>query len=164
MAKLIPLNEEETFGYGDYTHAFVIDAQNGDVTMATANTEQVFTVFAVKDQDQIIKVGAVLTEAFQNTADAAYNTTTCRVGDAGDDDNFITAFQMNKNGTVVTAAYSTGDELPKTYTTATAQNILVTLGAQSGKSLNSLNKGRVVILFKLFRPGPDLKNRGFGGS
>src|SRR6266404_7967858 len=143
---LQPVTEAELAAYPGYNYGFVIDATLGHITMATANTEQVFTAFTTKTKyDQIRKVGIIVTETFQNTADAAYNTTTIRVGKTGTDNAYVTATQMNTNGTVVYAAYSTGSGLPETFTAAVA--ILITLGAQAAKSLSNLNAGRVIVLF-----------------
>ena len=133
-----------------YTHRD--DIYYRDLTQATTNTEQVFTYFVPVEGDLIRNVGVVLAEAFQNTADAAYNTTTIRVGGTADDDEFILAVELNLNGTEVYHAYNTGDALPKAYSATNTDAILITFGAQSGKSLNSLNKGHVIVMFDILKP------------
>src|SRR6266481_89325 len=111
---LQPLTENEKAAYPGYNFAFVIDATLGNITMATSNTEQVFTAFTtLAKYDQLRKVGMILSEALQNTADAAYNTTTVRVGKTGTDNAYVTATETNLNGTEVYAAYSTGSGLPE---------------------------------------------------
>lgn len=159
---LQPLTEGERAMYPSYTHSFVIDATLGNITQASSNTEQAFTAWTSKDQDRLAKVTFVVTEKFANTADTGYNTTTIRVGDVNDDDDYIVAAEMNTNGSVVDSGTNTGDAIPVTFTSALA--IKITLGAQSGKVLNTLNQGRVVVLFDLFRPDVTLKLRPTGSE
>ncbi len=159
---LQPLTENERAMFPGYTHSYVIDVTLGHVTTAATNTAQTFTAFTTKDQDRIAKVGVVLTEKFQNTADAAFNSDALVVGITGTTNAFITTMELNANGSVVDAGYSTGSSLPYTATSAVA--VLVTLASMSGKSLSNLNAGRVVVLFDLFRIDPALKLRATGNE
>lgn len=150
MGKMYSMALQEINSNSGFTHRAVFTPN--DITMATANTEQVFTLMTTQSQDQIAGVAVLLDVPFQDTADAAYNTTTIRVGDSDTDNKFVTATEMNLNGTEVYYAYNTGASVPTAYG-ATAKTIVVTFGAQSGKSLTSLKLGRVIILIKLIRPG-----------
>ena|ERR1017187_4057521 len=148
--RLTPLALQEIGAFGaNWTHRAIITPT--DITMATADTEQVFVLLTTQSQDQIAGAAMLLDVPFQNTADAAYNTTTIRIGDIDTDNKFVTATEMNLNGTEVYYAYNTGANVPTAYG-ATAKTIIVTLGAQSAKSLTSLNVGRVIILIKFLRP------------
>lgn len=165
MVKLTPFTDNEIASMsGKWTHYAIIDAKLGDLTVSVVTTEQVFPLFTPLAGDWIKAVGILVTESFQNTADAAYNSTTIRIGDTNDDDQFIVAQEMNTNGTVVPFGYNTGDALPFTYLTATLHGIVATVGDTSGKKLTDLNRGRVVILFDIFRPSKPMLNRSTGGA
>jgi hypothetical protein len=165
MVKLTPFTENEIASMaGRWTHYAIVDVLLGDLTVSATNTVQTFTLYTPVANDWLKDVGAIVTEQFQNTADAAYNSTTITVGDTGDIDQFIASQEMNKNGTVVPAGYNTGDALPFTSTAANILAVVITIGSMSGKALTSLNKGRVVVLFNLFRPPSSLTARSTGGA
>ena len=148
--KITALSLQELASNRPWTHRAVLTPS--DITMATANTEQVFTLFTTQRGDQILGFGFNLDVPFSNSADAAYNTTTIRIGDQDDDDIYLVATELNLNGTEVYQGYNSGDFTQATGTYDAAKAIWVTLGAQTGKSLTSLNLGRVIILMALFRP------------
>ena len=144
---------------GKWTHFAVIDVARGDVTEASANTEQVFSLFTPVAKDWVKDVGVIVTELFEDSSDTAYNTTTIRVGTTNDDDEFVAATEANANGSSVDAAYNSGDALPKTFKTGDTMYVVeVTLGAQSGKKLSDLDKGRAVVLLNLYRPAQSMLN------
>ncbi len=164
--KLTPFTENEIAGLGGkWTHYAVIDATRGDLTQSTVSTDQVFTLFTPKDKDLIRHVGVVITEFFQQSGDTAYDDTKINVGDTNDDDLFIEPFQVNVNGTELSCKYDSGDGLPKTYdNTTTIYDIIVTVTNKSGEVINTLDKGRAVILFDMFRPPTGIKNRSTGNE
>ena len=152
---LLPLTENERAMMDGYSHW--CQFTHNDLTQAAVNTAQVFTVYTSVADDQIRRFAFILAEPFQNTADAAYNSTAARAGVTGTDNAFITATELNKNGTTLYHAYSTGAGLPADYTAATATQFLVTFASMAGKALVNLNKGRLIVLAQLFHPDKLMK-------
>src|SRR5207253_2481872 len=110
--KLRPQTQSEMTEYR-YTHR--IDIDHNDLTQATVNTDQVFTFYVPGEGDLIKNVGMILSVSFENTADSAFNSTTVRVGKTGTDNAYVTATQINKNGTTVFHAFNTGAGLPDAF-------------------------------------------------
>lgn len=148
--KITPLALQEITSNRPWTHRAVV--LPGDFTISATNTEQVFTLFTTQRGDQILGAGFDLDVPFENTADAAYNTTTIRIGDQDDDDIYLVAAELNNNGSKVYQGYNTGDFTQATGTYDAAKTISVTFGSMAAKALTSLNKGRVIIYLALFRP------------
>jgi hypothetical protein len=144
MRRLTPLLLEEQQGSnGGFTHGAVLDAD--DLTMATNNTVQDITIGTVPKGWIINKTLIRLVNPFQNTGDAAFNTTTLILGDAGSSNRYMASAELNLNGTEIT--------YPKVNLTAyqvTADTAIVAeFGSMSGKNLNTLNKGEVHIFLQL---------------
>ncbi len=160
MSKFGPQTENETALQG-FNYRY--DLTHTDITQASASTAQTFTIFLpARAGDKIKHVSLLLEESFQNTADAAYNDTQIEVGDSGDLDMFVVAIQVNANGTLGTfPAEDTGDALPYTVP-ATPLAIQLTVLSQSGKTLNTLNKGRLAVLFSIFYQRPSMLLPGAG--
>lgn len=144
MRRLTPLLiEEQQANNGGFTHVAVIDAD--DLTMATANTVQDITLGTVPKGWVINKVMARLVTPFQDVSDAAYNSTTLIVGDAGSSNRYITSSQLNLNGTEITYPVYNNTAYQVTADTA----IVAEFGSMSAKSLSNLDKGEVHIFFQL---------------
>jgi hypothetical protein len=127
-----------------YTHVAIITAD--DLTQATANTAQTITLLALKAGDQIMRVLWHLIRAFENTADAAFNSDTVSVGDTAAVTTHLAAAEANVNGTEI--IYRTGN----TVVLYTAADILtVTFNSMAAKSLVNLNRGELRLFFALAR-------------
>lgn len=145
-----PLASEERLG-GGYTHRATL--KYSDLTQSTANTAQAIALFTLKTGQVVLRAATRLVTSFENTADNAHNTTTLIVGDAGDDDRCIASQELNENGSEVFYKVNP-TTIPYAATTDTVVN--ATIGSMTGKSLTSLNKGEVHILFEI----ADLKRIG----
>jgi len=126
------------------THQLVVTAN--DLTQATANTAQSINVAALPVGCIIAGVWARLITSFQNPADAAFNSTTVDVGDTGSATRFLTAQQVNTNGTPISApAYSPTQGGPY----AANQFITVNFNSMAAKSLVNLKVGELHVLFNV---------------
>ncbi|NBW11380.1 MAG: hypothetical protein EBR82_25440 [Caulobacteraceae bacterium] len=139
----LPLTSQERLS-GGYTHRAILTST--DLTQSTANTAQAIALFTLKTGQVVLRAATRLVTTFENTADNAHNTTTLIVGDSGDDDRCIASQEMNQNGTSV--AYKVNaTTIPFVATSDTVVN--ATIGSMAAKSLTSLNKGEVHILFEI---------------
>jgi hypothetical protein len=144
MRRLTPLLiEEQQANNGGFTHVAVIEAD--DLTTTTANTAQDITLGTVPKGWIINKTMARLVTPFKDVSDAAYNSTTLIVGDAGSSNRYITSAQLNENGTEITIPQYNNTAYQVTADTA----IVAEFGSQSGKSLRNIDKGEVHIFFQL---------------
>lgn len=143
MKKFEPLLLEEISNSG-FTHRCRITAD--DLTTAATNTAQALTLPTIPAGFIISRALAVLVTPFQDASDAAYNTTTFTLGDAGSANRLITSQELNLNGTEITipAFGNTAYE----YTADTA--LLATFGSQSGKSLSNIDVGELDIYVQIF--------------
>lgn len=141
--KLLPLtNQVAAFAEGA-THVAVVD--HTDLTQATANTAQVIPAFTAAAGDLVRVVGTHLGETFEDTEDAAFNSTALTIGDAGSANRFLASQQLNENGTEVIS--KAGEAASYAYNTATAVNL--TFGSMSAKSLSDINKGKLYVYFSI---------------
>lgn len=132
---LLGANLEIIVTHEDLTEATAATAQTLEALVATAN----YQMFEV--------VRAELLEAFEDTADAANNTTTVQIGDGGDTDRLLTSTQLNKNGAEVFIKAGTGTK--HVFTAADTVDIL--FGAPAAdKTLAALNKGKLRVLLNVF--------------
>lgn len=129
--------------HAGFTH--VIQLTPDDLTEATANTEQVINTIPVVAGNVVERVMPVLITPFKDASDAAYNSTLLEVGDAGDDDRYLAATQLNENGSEVLFAAGTG-----TVNAFTAAGyITVTFGSMAAKSLSDIDVGEVHIYVRM---------------
>lgn len=155
--KLLPLSEQEASLCGEFTHMAVLTPDSFlesavAASAATNNTSVTFPLFTTRRGDYIPAGSGcafILVTPFQNTADAAFNDVQVRLGDANTDNGFLTATQVNINGTEVYQKYGGGSVLPITYDSAVVVNLIV--ASMSGKKLSDLNSGRLLILLRLVR-------------
>jgi hypothetical protein len=128
----------------DGTHEILIDhADLTETANATAQTVQIATITGLRQLVEVVRMELIA--PFQDTADAANNSTLLEVGDDGDTDRFLTSTQLNVNGTEVYMKAGTGTR--HVYSSDDTLDLLFT--PPSGKNLAALNRGEVRIIVKL---------------
>jgi len=138
------LNSNEQAATG-FTHR--VRLTHADLTEATANTAQTIAIFTVAARDYVQDVAFNLVEAFENSADTAYNTTTLIVGDGGDTARYIASAELNDNGSEILAG--PGVNAKCRYAYVTADTIDAIFGSMAAKSLSSLDTGKLDIFLKI---------------
>lgn len=127
-----------------FTHCFSFG--EGDLTETTANTAQAFTVAI--PVNTIIKDCLVLLDVpFEDTADAAFNSTAVTVGDSGSATRFMSATELNVNGTEITIKKMSGSATAY----PAADTLSISFASMAAKSLSSLNKGKVRIYVNMVK-------------
>lgn len=117
-----------------------------DLTEATANTAQTLNLFNVKKGTVVKLIGMRLMVAFQDAADSAFNSTTIKVGDGSSAARYLAATELNVNGSEVEASAGTGTA----YAYTEDDTVDAVVSAMAEKSLKSISKGCVMLLFKTF--------------
>lgn len=141
-----PLALHEMAAHRGMTHMSIITAD--DLTQATVNTAQSLTLCNLVAGDIIGSVEDNVVVPFENTADAAFNTTTRSAGDTATGvAAHYAAAEANKNGTVVTKKFSNTAVGPYT----AADILRVTFNAMAAKALLSINKGELHVFFSILR-------------
>lgn len=130
--------------FGGFTHLVKID--HTDLTQASTATAQTIEAIAVKRGDVVHRVASRLITPFQDTGDAANNTTAIEVGDGGDTDRFLTSTELNVNGTEIFTKGGTGTQ--QGYNSADTIDVLF-LAPTTGKTLLALNAGEVHIYLEI---------------
>ena len=114
-------------------------------TAGAAGTLNLFSILGNAQGAELVH--SDLITPFQNTADAANNTTQIEVGDAGNAARLLGETELNANGTYVNLAFGTGTKYAPTANTV----VTATLGAPAaGKKLSDLNVGKVALYFRIF--------------
>lgn len=146
--KFSPNIENEVAGL-DYTHRLDFSWQDipAGIAANTSNTTWPITLPTPVAGDEVISAHLHVTEAFQNTADAAFNSTTVSLGDTNSATRFFSAVQVNANGSVVPDSTEQTD-----YIYTTPYQLVLTMNSMTAKSLSNLNKGKAYIEMKIFRP------------
>ena len=126
---------------------FVVEVEHKDFTTATTNTAQTIELFSVDDTMGVEVVAMLLNRTFEEEANAAHNSTSITVGDGGDPDRFLTATELNVNGTEVKIKYGTGTQ--NVYTSADTVDLVVTPSALD--AVSELDKGKVTIYFRVYK-------------
>jgi CTP:molybdopterin cytidylyltransferase MocA len=130
----------ETKAATGYTHKAIVD--HTDLTEATANTAQSITLLALAAGD-VVRSGAYkLVTPFQDTTDAAFNTTAVTTNAAGS--ALISATETNVNGTEV---FYKAHTATAPLTATSASTVAASFAAMSAKSLSALNAGEVHFFF-----------------
>jgi hypothetical protein len=138
--QIIPLsNNEAVLGF---THKIVLTF--ADLTQSGAGTAQTINMLAVANKQVVTRVATRLDTAFQNTGDAAFNSTAITIGDSGSANRFIASQELNANGSSVSA--KAGATI-NAYTAA--DNVAIVFTPTGGKSLNALNAGQLTVLVHL---------------
>jgi hypothetical protein len=130
------------------THRLEFDVSDIPTGIAT-NTAYVFNTAPLP----ILKAGMVvkrihlyLSLPFKDSADAANNSTTISLGDAGSATRWVNAVQINENGTEVITTFPGAAE--NTIYTSNSQ-ISLTLNSMAAKTLSNLNVGKLYCLFNV---------------
>jgi hypothetical protein len=123
-----------------YTHICELTAD--DLTQVTVAAAQTITVAPFSAGDQMMRVFWYLKRPFENTADAAFNTTTVSVGDTAAVTTHLVAAEANINGTEI--IYRTGNT---TVLYTTADILTVTFNSMAAKALVNINRGDLILLF-----------------
>jgi hypothetical protein len=132
----------ETKAATGYTHKAIVD--HVDLTETTANTAQSITLLTLAAGD-VVRAGAYkLVTAFQDTADAAFNTTAVTTNAAGS--ALISATETNVNGTEV---FYKAHTATAPLTATSASTVAASFAAMSAKSLSALNAGEVHFFFSV---------------
>jgi len=127
-----------------YNYRFVID--HPDLTTTANATAQDITLITLPANSVVKSAATFLRTPFQDTADSAYDLTTVIVGDATDDDRYITSQELNLNGTEITAK-AQASTTPFAYTAATA--VVAKFTPKTGKNLAALNAGEIHIFLEV---------------
>lgn len=144
---LAPLALQEISSFSGFTHLAIVTADH--LTQATANTVQTIQLGPLPIGIYVYKAEFRPVKAFRNSADAAFNSTTASLGDSAAVTTFITAKQLNANGTPIV--------LPQLMNTPTgpyaaADYVAITFASMAAKSLVNINEGELHILIQLFHP------------
>ena len=143
---LRPLTTNERAETPTFTHVARITAD--DLTQATVAAAQTIDLATLQKNDIILRVAGYIRVPFQNTLDAAFNTTTVSIGDTSGVAALAAAGEANANGTFVNTL---GLVLPggKIYTAA--DTFRVTFNAMAGKALVNLNRGEYYVFGTICR-------------
>lgn len=134
----------ETKAATGFTHKCVIG--HADLTVTTADADQTIELLAVEAGDFLEKAAFKLVTPFEDLSDAALNDTQVQIGDGGDTDRFVTATQVNDNGTEV--YYKTCvPTVPYAYTSADTIDILVE--SMAAKSLSDIDAGELNVFLSI---------------
>jgi hypothetical protein len=130
----------ETKAATGYTHKAIVD--HTDLTETTANTAQSITLISLAAGDVVHSGAYKLVTAFQDTTDAAFNTTAVTTNAAGS--ALISATETNVNGTEV---FYKAHTATAPLTATSASTVAASFAAMSAKSLSALNAGEVHFFF-----------------
>lgn len=145
MLKVSPLFNEQAAQEGANLEVIITHEELTETTAATAQVIPLFKVDALYQQVECIR--AELQEPFEDTADAANNTTAASVGDGGSVARLLASTEFNRNGTEVYIIAGTGTK----YVFGAADTVDLAVSAPAAtKTLAALNKGRLRLLFRLF--------------
>jgi hypothetical protein len=132
----------ETKSATGYTHKAIVT--HADLTETTANTAQSITLLTLAAGDVVHSGAYKLVTAFQDTTDAAFNTTAVTTNAAGS--ALISATETNVNGTEV---FYKAHTATAPLTATGASTVAASFAAMSAKSLSALNAGEVHFFFSV---------------
>lgn len=161
--KLTPLAENTVAQNSGYTHEVILTPANFaeaafSEDAGTNDTDLTYTLYTTAVGDRVIDAAFHLVTPFEDQSDAAYNDTKVSLGDEDDPDGFLTATQINVNGTEVYVKHGDGALIPHTYTAA--KDITLLVESMTAKKLANLDKGHLVIQIEIDHPD----ERGLKGS
>jgi len=142
--KLEALGTQERAARSGATHVITIVAS--DLTNTTAAASQ---TIELKDAlaGQFVKgIGMKLVTPFHDASDSTFNSVTVAVGDGSDTDRFITATQVNANGTSV--AHKAPTTTVRAYLATDTIDAIVT--SMSAKKLSDIDVGELQIFVKVY--------------
>ncbi len=135
---------EETALHGGANLRVIIT--HDDLTQATAATAQTLEVLKVANGQLVDLTDMQLVTPFEDTADAANNTTPITVGDGASTARYLASTELNLNGTEVLRKTGTGTRFQ--YTAADTVDVVFTAPA-AGKTLAALNKGELHLYLRV---------------
>ena len=154
--RFTPLTDEERCSTS-YTHRFDFNYTDIPAGIA-ANTAQVFGAAnspagwrglpAFKASDVVVRAELHVTDKFANLSDTTLNTTTVSFGDAGSATRFFSAVETNLNGAAV---IDSNPGAVQNYIYTAPSQIQFTVNSMAGKSISSLNQGKLYILIEMTR-------------
>jgi hypothetical protein len=127
-----------------YNYRFVVD--HTDLTQGTDNTAQEITLITLPANSVVKSAATFLKTPFELVGTSAYNSNTVIVGDATDDDRFITSQQINLNGTEILAK-AHASTTPHAYVAATA--VVAKFASMASQDLLELDKGEIHIFLEV---------------
>jgi len=127
-----------------YNYRFVVD--HTDLTTTANSTAQDITLITLPAFSVVKSAAIYLKTPFQDTADSAFDDLDLIVGDATDDDRFLTATEVNVNGTEILAK-AHPSTTPHAYVAATA--VVAKFTPETGKNVAALNAGEVHIFLEV---------------
>lgn len=132
---------------GGWTHKITLTHE--DLTETNANTAQTITLLTLPANAAVMHAGFYLETPFQDASDAALNTTTLIVGDAGDTDRLIPSKELNVNGTEILAFATANatDSIPYAYVASTTVSAI--FGSMAAKSLSDIDAGKIHIFLQV---------------
>lgn len=140
---LVPLLAQEIVANNGYTHKILLTADH--LTETAANTSQVIDVCTMTDGDILAKFEARLVTPFKDSGDAAFNSTAVSFGDGGSATRYISAAQMNENGTeIADPVYGN-----TAYQYTADGTLRLTVASMADKALNDINTGELLILVQI---------------
>ena len=127
-----------------FNYRFVID--HTDLTQGTDNTAQDITLITLPAYSVVKSAATFLKTPFELVGTSAYNSNTVIVGDATDDDRFITSQQINVNGNEILAK-AHASTTPHAYAAATA--VVAKFASMASYDLLELNAGEIHIYLEV---------------
>ncbi len=138
--------------YQEFTHMATISA-GVEVTETGVAVAQTFKLGKQRLGEVIRRAALTLVTPFENTADAAFNTTTIvvkTIDSAGADKTVLfTAQELNRNGTEITA---TQVQNTPTAPAVLGDSVVAIVTGMAAKSLSNLNRGQVQIYLEIHAP------------
>lgn len=129
--------------FGNATAGGGINALNDTV----ADEDIVFNLFKVQAGDIMVKAALIADPAFSDASDAAFNSTAFSFGDEDSAARFISAVQLNVNGTEVLWTYDNTVYGPYT----AEKQLTVLIESMTAKKLSEIDTGRCVLLIHILR-------------
>lgn len=145
QAKVHTLSTNEQAAMSGMTHAIAFGPNTSNqLSDAVVAEDMVFNLFTPVVASVMVKWALICDPALSCSTDAAQNTTAVSFGDAGSATRFLSAVQVNLNGTPTLYTYG---NTAYVYTTGSLLSVLIT--SMSAKKLSSLDTGKVVLAFQL---------------
>lgn len=142
MKKFEPLLLEEIASLR-MTHEVTFTAD--DLTTAALNTAQAILLPKLPAGFILNKGYARLIVPFEDKSDAALNTTTFKLGDAGDDDRYIVSAELNKNAAEITIPAFDNTA----YEFAVDTQLIATFGSMAAKALANIDAGELQLVLDI---------------
>lgn len=124
-------------------HKFIVTHE--DLTETTANTAQDIVLATVKDGDVVELLAFDNEIPFEDSSDAAFNSTAATLGDAADPDRYLASSQLNANGTEITRSIGTGTK----FIYLAAGQLILNVASMTAKALADIDTGKAVALVRI---------------